>query len=444
MSDIQKARDAHAKAMEAFQKALEARGASKDELQKEFDKKLADREQKLMGEMRKGAYHPDQERDENRPNLELLMEKSSDGGVIEFQKWNDDVVLLSSLLKTHPTNLKTFVKGAKKFQGNGTSEMAKAMSTATAGQGLEWIPTDFSTDLFDQYHLQAKVADLFEEINMPTNPYTLPLEGDDPETNIGHEYKDGDTGEIEDSDIGSDNKTMTAVKLTTRVKFSEELTEDSIIPVLPLIKRKMVRSMVMGVENALLNGDTTSPHMDVDTTGATDVRKAWKGLRKWTNTAEDTTLTAVPLITEIRAMLSKMEKYGGNPSDLVIIVGSKGFQKLKGIAEVVTMDKIGARATILNGQMGSLDGIPIVISEKMREDLNASGVRDLTTQTKGVLLIVHRGSFLRGLRRQLSVRPYVDPRTDHQELIQTWRGCFIPMVNTVNEPVVVKGVNWAV
>jgi len=420
-------------------------GMTKDQFEKELDKRMADERQRTLGEMRKGQYHPDLVRNPDKfENLEILMEKSDRGDVVEFQKWNDDIVILSSLLKVHPQELKHFKKYAPKFKGNGSSEMAKAMAAQTASQGLEWIPTDFSTDLFDQYHLLTKVADLFDEVNMPSNPYKLPFEGDDPDTVLGHEYNDGDTSEIASDDAGTGNNTMTAVKLTTRVNFSEELTEDSIIPVLPIIKKKMVRSMAMGVESALLNGDTTSPHQDVDTTSATDVRKAWKGLRKLSQTANDTTLTAVPAITEIRAMLAKMGKYGVNPSDLVWICGVKGYQKLKGMTEVLTQDKYGPKATIFSGQLASLDGIPIVVSEKLREDLNASGVRDLTTQTKGVLLLAHRGSFLRGLRRQLTVKPWIDPRTDAQSLIQTWRGCFIAMRDVTAEPIVVKGVNWAV
>lgn len=448
MSDLLKAREAHAKAMEAFNKALENKSkldsGAREELQKEFDKKLADAEQKMLAEQRKGAYHPDQDRDESRVNLDILMEKSDRGDVIEFQKWNDDMVILSSLLRKHPSTLKSFQKGMRKFKGNGTSEMAKAMSTGAAGIGLEWIPTDFSTDLFDQYHLQAKVADLFDEINMPSNPYKLPFEGEDPDTSLGSEYTTSNTGEIPNDDAGTGNNTMTAVKLTTRVNFSEELTEDSIIPVLPIIKKKMVRSMVFAVEDALLNGDTTAPHMDNDVTATTDPRKAWKGLRKLSQTANDTSLTAVPLITEIRAMLAKMGKYGSNPSDLVFICGSKGYQKLKGMAEVITQDKYGPKATIFDGKLASLDGIPIVVSEKFREDLNASGVHDLTTQNRSVLILAHRGSFLRGLRRQLTVKPWLDPRTDSQSLIQTWRGCFIPMRDVTAEPIVVKGYGWSV
>jgi len=52
---------------------------------------------------------------------------------------------------------------------------------------------------------------------------------------------------------------------------------------------------------------------------------------------------------------------------------------------VRTVDKYGQFATVLNGELGKIDGIPVIVSEKIRENLNASGVYDGTTTTKTLL-----------------------------------------------------------
>ena len=58
--------------------------------------------------------------------------------------------------------------------------------------------------------------------------------------------------------------------------------------------------------------------------------------------------------------------------------------------------KIGSRATIISGQMGSFDGRPIIISEFMRQDLNATGSYDGTTTTKTSILLANRQAYWNG------------------------------------------------
>jgi len=70
-----------------------------------------------------------------------------------------------------------------------------------------------------------------------------------------------------------------------------------------------------------------------------------------------------------------------------------GFIQMLGITEVITMDKFGSKATILNGQLAQFDGSPVMVSEFMRQDLNTSGVYDGTTETDTEILLVHTPAF---------------------------------------------------
>ena len=67
------------------------------------------------------------------------------------------------------------------------------------------------------------------------------------------------------------------------------------------------------------------------------------------------------------------------------------------------MDKLGPNATILNGQVGTLFGAPVIVSEWVRENLNASGVYDGITTTKTYALAVNRGEWAMGQRMALDV-----------------------------------------
>ncbi len=385
--------------------------------------------------------------DEDKPVDEssILFQKSSDAKVIEFQKWNDNCVLMAQLLNRPVQSLKYFQK-TREINKNMT-ELSKAMAAGNSGQGSDWIPTNFSQDLYYQVHLATKMAALFPQINMPSNPYKLPVVASDMTPYLQAENTtDTNTSagtQFTASTPGSTNVTFTATKIAIRTLFSEELVEDAVFPILDFLKNNLALTMAQGLENALLNGDTTASHMDADVTNAADVRKAWKGLRKLTQTANDVSLSSFNS-TQLRAMRAKMGKYGVDPSKLVWTASAKGLMSFLGLTEVITMEKYGDNATIVRGELARLDNIPIIISEKMRDDLNASGVNDSTTNAKGIVLLTYVPAFMIGLKRALTVRARFDEERDQSVMVSTWRGDFEPLYPVASNATVVKGVNMTV
>ena len=137
--------------------------------------------------------------------------------------------------------------------------------------------------------------------------------------------------------------------------------------------------------------------------GSTDARWAWDGLRKkaLAQTTQATTATSVANLLAIRAA---MGKWGVNPADLVYIVGVSAYHDLIADSNMLTVDKMGPQATILNGMVGSVGGVPVVVSEHVRENLNASGVHDAITATKTYNLCVNRREWAMGQRMALDVQ----------------------------------------
>jgi hypothetical protein len=156
-------------------------------------------------------------------------------------------------------------------------------------------------------------------------------------------------------------------------------------------------------EKAIIDGDTDGTHQDSDVgASTTDARTAWDGLRKrgLANASAATTTSTVANLFAIRAL---MGKWGLNPADLAFIVGVSAAHDLLVDTNVLTVDKIGPNATILNGQIASIGGVPVVVSEHVRENLNASGVHDGITTTKTVNLCVNRNEWVMGQRMALDV-----------------------------------------
>lgn len=318
----------------------------------------------------------------------------------ELREKADQLFVASKLLGKPVQNLKgwnEFVRMA--------GPLKKALDTATGAQGGDWVPTNFSSELFEFVQIEAKVPNLFRTIVMPSNPYKLPLSLARINTYKQPEQT-ADTSQTkipvgDGSNIG--NSTLTAVGHAARVLLSNELDEDSITPVLPYLVRDIAKAIAEGREDFILNGDTASTHEDSDIgSGTAEARRRIAlGLRAASNDGGATYKLdmATFSLANLRALRLKLGKYGVNPADLAIIVGPTAYSKLLGLTEVVTMQNFGNNATVATGSLGSVDGMPVYVSGFVRQDLNATNVYDATTTTKTALYMVYKPGWVIGERR---------------------------------------------
>ena len=334
----------------------------------------------------------------------------------------DDALIVSTILGKNPRQTKMW--GMIEETGLG-----KALAEATAGAGAEWVPTLLSADFIEKFRLASKVAQLFPEVVMPSNPFDLPFIGGAMTWYLVPEAQSDEPSKAPASNVSTGKRTMTAKKLKARTLFSEELTEDSILAVLPMLKEELNLSGGEAVENVLINGDDSVSPFDSDITSALDQRKAWKGLRKLAITAATAKLDLSTFDKDtIRSLKAKMGKYGITPADVVYIAGISSYNKALGITEFLTVDKYGPLATIVTGELGRVYGSPLITSERMREDLNDSGVYDGITTTKTGLLTVYRRGFVIGTRGLPKVKfrgADQDPDSDQNVLSVSFRKAFI-------------------
>jgi hypothetical protein len=345
------------------------------------------------------------------------------------------------MLRKHPTQLKSWAPFRSQM-----GEFKKALDTATAGGATEWVPTDFSSTMYELVRLETKVWQLFDQITMPTNPYKLPIQVGRLNT-FKHPEQTADTSQTaipySDGNDISGNITLTAQGHAAYVIISKDLEEDAIIPMLPWLRSEIVKSLAEGREDAILNGDIVSgTHEDSDISSATSRRKLWTGLRAL---AHDNSLTAdlgSLSITTIRGGRALMGRYGIKPSDVVWIVGMAGFMQMVNIPELTTVDKYGNNATILTGELAKLDGSPVIVSEWVREDLNASGVY-AAASTKTVAYLVNRKGFVTGVRREANVQLLVEKYAefDQDALKVRERVTFAPVYALASNKTLMLGQN---
>lgn len=360
----------------------------------------------------------------------------------ELQYLNDRVYLCSRMLRRDPRQLKSYHALAQLG-----GELCKALNT---DDNSDFVPDGFSAALVEEVRLQRRLPSLFESVTIPRSPLKWPVEG-----GIGLPYLIGentsDTGEkIPTRNPSTAGVTFDAKTIGVRVPFSHEFDEDSIVCAEDFIRRQIANALTDGLETAILNGDTDSPHFDGVVTASNDVRRVFKGLRRLaqapsTNTEYDvttgTTAFAQGDIVEVR---KQMGEYGIDPRELVLIVSGKTYYKMIGdstnFGDFQTLDKVGPQAINITGEVGAMYGIPVVVSAYAPETCSNAAV-DAGTGNDAVFVIANRRAY--GLATQVgaTIETVWDPEALQFKCIGYLRCDFQPWFSSTTEKAVSVGYN---
>jgi HK97 family phage major capsid protein len=317
-----------------------------------------------------------------------------------FQKAGDHLLMISAIRDCKPSETRYYEENYRPLIG-------AALNPDNAGEGSDWVPTMLSPDLIDRVELQLKVLALFQEQPMPSNPFVLPGRSVS-RVKLGKGVQnDDDTGQtaVKKIQIATRKVTMTAAKFWGEALVSKEAEEDAIIAMLPIMEDELTRYLLFDLEDTAINGDTAAAQ---DTAGgfyaADDPLKNWDGLRKLALAGAKADFANAKLtVSGLRANRKLMGKYGVNPADIAHILSINEYIDILDDSSVLTLEKYGPQATILKGELGSVDSVPLIVSEKMHVDLNATGVFDNVTTNRTEAITVYRPGFRTGTRRGLTL-----------------------------------------
>lgn len=328
-----------------------------------------------------------------------------------------------------------------------TSMLAEKIFGTSGGAG-NFVPTELSAELIRLVELKLQLTSLIPTMSMPTPTFKLPVQGPPASAYLVSETTT-DQAEltaanwIPASTPGASAATITAKKFGVLVDLSTESIEASIVPAVEYIRERMARGIANGLENALINGDSSATHMDADVTSANDVRKAWNGLRKVAkDRATDTVSLATFDETGLLKVKAEMGAYGilGVDTDEVLYVCSVAVASkfLNLTAGFTAYDSLGTSSPKVRGEIGTIWGVPVVASPYVRDDLSANGYNTATgPNDKSVVICFNTRSFVRGIYRDIEVKSREVIETDVTRLVVTARWGFI---NAINDDVVAVGV----
>lgn len=290
--------------------------------------------------------------------------------------------------------------------------------TTNTGYGEEWIPDLWSTELWMDEREELVVAQRFQQIDMPSDPFNYPIEGVDPEMELVPEttnaaqlvYTDSATSSVQK--IGTDSLQFTTDKFMLRIGISAEQEEDGIISTLSEARRKTLRVFDETRDSIILNADSaTTGNVNLYDATPTATKpymtSAGAGLIK---TAFDNGKVFDAGGAPTLALMRKLRfegldrQYRKQMSNLVYIIDSETEGALIGIPEFLTLDKLGQNATVITGMIGALDNIPVVVSGELEPAATNGKVSNTgANNTKGRALLVYRPWHKIGFRRNVRI-----------------------------------------
>lgn len=305
-----------------------------------------------------------------------------------------------------------------------------------SGYGDEWVFTAWADNVWDKPRLDNVVVPLIQSIEMPSNPYEYPVESTDPtvfataETTAENQLSRADANSaIPDSKVATAKVQFNAKKQALRVTISAELEEDGIARLMPKFREQAQRAILDAHDRVALVGDTSTAN-NINLDGGTPTTQAYisydglvhQALVTATTNALDAS-AAAPTLAHIRTIRSYLgNAQGYNPANLAIITDFPTYMKLLSANEVMTVDKYGAQATVMTGELGKIDGIPVFVSNEMAlADSDGKITDGGNVANRGRLLMFYRPDWFVGFRRRVTQHVTFLPYADAWELVMTVR-----------------------
>jgi hypothetical protein len=316
----------------------------------------------------------------------------------------------------------------------------KAMDTAETGFGLQLVGTQYVGELWEAARLQSRIFATIPTFEMQHPTAQLPIMQAFPEMLFVSESTANNSANYDTSKTGSNRVQVDAKKFVVHQMWSGEMDEDSIIPFVPFIRLELQNSLGHYSDSVVLNGDATNAgtgNINLDDADPADTKHylAFDGIRHVgivDNTANSKDIAGAISRTEFllaqgRMVDTSVGKYFFwgfplDPMDLIHAMDFETYIRVVDLNETTTVDKMGPQATILTGQLASINGHPIIVSPAMSKT-EADGKVSTTgaNNTKGQIATYNRRGFVVGWRRRVQIETERLPATDQTRIVASLR-----------------------
>lgn len=325
-------------------------------------------------------------------------------------------------LSWFPASDRDLVKRGGWSETRAYRDAVRAMDTAESGYGSQLIGAEYVGTLWDAARYESRVFALLDSFEMTAPTVYLPVEVDIPALSFVAENTAADASLYTTVKTGSNRVTVSAKKFAILQMWSGELEEDSIIPFVPFIRRQQQMSLAHYSDALVLNGDTTNAgtgniNSDDADPADTNYYLAFDGIRHAglvDNTANsqdvggaityDHLIKARQRMKDLTTMINVHWGKPTDPNDLIHVAEDATADAIALLGEVLTVDKYGNNATVINGEIAKIGRSPLITS--LAIPLTAADGKYTTTSpstnsTKGSVTTFNRRAFKVGWRRRV-------------------------------------------
>lgn len=229
-------------------------------------------------------------------------------------------------------------------------------SSSSVAVSSEDYETVFSDRILQDVQKALIVGNLFEKMPMASRYLKIMLEADySPATWVDAAAfgTDGTTGT--ELTTALTEKTFETFKLAAHSYLTDETDEDAVIAVLPILRRRLVQSIVLAVEIAFMTGTGTGQPKGLVTAGMAEAKVV---------TGATFNGTVKPTFDMLDKLRQKQGRYGLDKSKLVYIVSLDAYWLLREDPAFADVNQVGAADAVkLTGEVMRVYGVPVVVSE---------------------------------------------------------------------------------
>ena len=333
--------------------------------------------------------------------------------------------------------------------------VVERLFSGASGAGADWQQTLVLPRVEETMKILAQVAAYFEEVPMGSKTLDWPFMT----TGLRPYLKGSPTTDnpafYNSSTPATTKRSFTATGFAVLAQILDDADEDSIIAAMPFLREQLAQGILDGEEDAIINGDSTATHQDdianwdirgrwgstgLGTSG--DHRRAWIGLRARaldigaTASLDGSSYSAFSGASGLQAAAEIKLHHGSMNKPLVYFCSPEHYIKLiKSDSNLLTLEKYGANASIITGEVGKMGLTRIHRTQYLSADLNTSGLYDNSTKTKTGAVLVDTSRFKIFRRRGLALETQKEIRNGVTYMVLTNRETFgtVDAATTVNQ-----------
>jgi HK97 family phage prohead protease/HK97 family phage major capsid protein len=265
----------------------------------------------------------------------------------------------------------------------GKAFLEKAVNTATGARvpSSEYYETEVSTNIERDIEHALVLAPMFREIQMHAASMVFPVLPDAGYAEFSGTRNALASGTAPNGNLDERSATYgdnAGVDLTQRILSTKKIMsssflgndveEDAIMPILPLIRESIVRSHARAVEHAIILGNHAQGVYGAG--GASFNGLAVFAAASGTNlTSPDATFAAASLTAaQLLTMRKSMGKYGMRANEVVYIINERGYYELIEDSEWQDVNQVGqADSAKLKGSVGKVYGTNIIVCDEFAD-----------------------------------------------------------------------------